>query len=428
MDAAGWIRERLRPQLSTFAERVATQRHLRAVRDGVIAALPLVLIGSIFLLLAQPPSVALREWVEPFQDRLLLPYRMLGGLVAIYVSFAVARSLAKSYGIDELGAGLVAAAAFFTAQPIAALEGGGWGLAAGGLGAGGIFGAILISLGSVELHRWLVGRNWVLRLPQEVPDAIRASFQAVLPALASVGSVWLVVHVVGLDIVGGARLLAAPLVGASDSLPGVLTIVLMDSGLWLLGIHPVAALAALKPVWLSLLTENMAAAAQGAPLPHIATREFYLWFVWQGGSGGTLAVAWLLLRARSRQLRLVGKLGFVPAVFNINEPILFGLPIVLNPRLALPFLFAPLVTGTIAYGVFALGWVTPPHLEVLWTLPAPLGAFLATGGDLRAIVLQVFNLVVAAAIWWPFLRAEDRRLLSSPENEAAPTAEPRMAG
>lgn len=410
---------RWRQGLARAAERLAEQRHLVAVRDGVIGALPLVLVGSLFLLLAQPPIALLQHWVEGKVDILLLPYRMLSGVVGLYVCFGVARALARSYGLEELAASLVAIASFLCCQQPAPLASGGWGLDASRLGAGGLFGAILVALVSVEVQRLVSGRGWVVRLPSSVPPPIAKSFEAIVPAFASVTVVWWIVHVVGVDLLGLVAHLAAPLVGATDSLPGVLVLAAVDSVLWLLGIHPVAILGALKPIWLSMLTENMAAAADGRALPYIATREFFLWFVWQGGSGGTLAAALLLLRARSDTLRLVGRVGAVPALFNINEPILFGLPVVMNPRLAIPFLLGPLATAAITYGAMSAGWVGAPRLEVLWTLPAPVGAYLATGGDLRAVLLQSFNLCLSAAIWWPFLRAWDRRLAAGSDTDPA---------
>lgn len=403
---------RWRARLERFADRLGRQPHLLAVRDGVVAALPLVLIGSTFLLLAQPPAASLQALVAPHADALLVPYRMLGGLIALYVCFGTARSLARQRGLDELGAALMAAASFLVAVGPTRLEGGGWGLDAGRLGAGGLFGAIAVAIASVELQRWIAARRLTLRLPDGAPEAIGRSFASIVPGFASVIGVWLLVRVVGVDPIDGLEHLLRPLVGATDSLPGVLALCVIDSAMWLIGLHPMAVLAPLKPIWLSMLAENMEAAAAGAALPHVATREFFLWFVWQGGSGGTLAAALLLLRARSATLKAVGRVGLLPALFNVNEPLLFGVPVVMNPRIAVPFLAAPLATATTAWLAMSAGLVARPHLDVLWTLPAPVGAWLATGGDPAAVALQLANLCVAAAIWWPFLRAWDRALLA----------------
>lgn len=412
---------RWRDRLEAFADRLGRQPHLGAVRDGVVAALPMVLIGSTFLLVAQPPSVALQELVADRVQEILLPWRMLGGLIALYVCFGTARSLARHHRLDELGVPLMAVASFLVAVGPVQVEGGGWGLSAERLGAAGLFGALAIALASVELQRWIAARHLTIRLPDKAPEAIVASFASIVPGLASIVGTWALVHLLGFDLVAGLERMARPLVGATDSLPGVLALCLVDSGMWLIGLHPLALMAPLKPIWLAMLAENMNAAATGAPLPHLATREFFLWFVWQGGSGGTLALAILLVRARSRTLKTVGRLGFVPALFNVNEPLLFGVPVVMNPRVAVPFVVAPLLSATTTWFAMSAGWVARPRLDVLWTLPAPVGAFLSTGGDVAAVVLQLANLAMSMAVWWPFVRAWDRKLAEG-EGEASPPA------
>jgi PTS system cellobiose-specific IIC component len=279
------------------------------------------------------------------------------------------------------------------------------------LGAGGIFAGLLLAIATVELTRFFVKRNWTIRLPGSAPETVVRSFLALIPALAMIALTFAVVHVLGIDLVHLLETLAAPLVHATGSLPAALTVVAIDSGLWLLGVHASAALATLRPFWETMLLQNMDAAARGeALLPHIASQPFYLWFIWQGGSGATLPLAIHLLFARSGQLKGVGRVGFLPALFNINEPVLFGAPVVLNPRLALPFFLAPLISAITAYTAFSLNLVTRPYLEMPWTLPAPVGAFLSTGGDWRAAALAVLNLGLGLLIYWPFVRRYDRAL------------------
>jgi PTS system cellobiose-specific IIC component len=189
----------------------------------------------------------------------------------------------------------------------------------------------------------------------------------------------------------------------------------------MVGVHGIAVLAAVRPLWLAALAENMAAASSGQPPMHVFTQEFFIWFTWQGGSGATLAPALLLLNAKSKQLRLVGRAGIVPAIFNINEPLLFGIPVVMNGKLAVPFIGVPALLVTLSWTAMRFGLVRPPYIEVVWTLPAPVGAWLSTGGDPRAVALQVINLILALAIWWPFLRRYDRALIRA---EAASSAAP----
>jgi cellobiose PTS system EIIC component len=407
-----------REHLARAADRLARQRHLVAVRDGIVGALPLVLVGSLFLLAAQPPWPALQRLVAPHAATLLLPYRALGGCIALWVAFGTAHALARSYALDAPAAGLIAASAYILAALQPAPPGQALTLAVGRLGAGGIFTGLVLAIGSVELTRLLVTRRWTLRIPGGAPEVVVRSFVALLPAALTLGAVFALVHLAGLDLITLLERASAPLVRAADSLPAVLGLVALDSVLWLIGIHAAALTAGMRPVWEAMLVANMEAVAAHAAPPHVAPLHFYLWFVWQGGSGAALALGLLLLRCRSAQLRTVGRAGIVPVLCNINEPLLFGVPVVLNPRLAAPFIAAPLLSAAVAWSAFRLGWVRPPYLETLWTLPAPVGAWLTTGGDARAVVLQLATLGLSLAVYWPFVRLEDQRL----------AAEERVAG
>ncbi len=433
-----------RARLQRAGDFFATQRHLIAVRDGVVGALPLVLVGSLFLLVAQPPLPALQALVAPYVPALLVPYRMLGGLIAVYVTFCTAHSLAKRYELDPMATGLLAMAAYFIAAfPAPGLAGAGlepappWladalvprslgsapaaaapALPVARLGAGGIFAGLAIAIATAEVTRFFVKRNWTIRLPPSAPAVVVRSFVALVPSLAVIAVAFGVTQVARVDVIRLLEAAAKPLLVAGGSPLAAVAVVLTDSGLWVLGVHAGAALATLKPLWETMLVQNMEAAVAGVrPLPHIATLPFYQWWVWQGGSGASLPLALLLLRARSAQLKGVGRIAILPAVCNINEPILFGAPVVMNGALAVPFFAAPILSVGVSYLAFHLGWVTPAYLEMPWTLPAPVGAFLATGGDWRAIALQAANLGMGLAIYWPFVRRYDARLLA---REAAP--------
>src|SRR5262249_19034294 len=152
--------------------------------------------------------------------------------------------------------------------------------------------------------------------------------------------------------------LSRPLQAVGNSLPGILLVVLIDSTIWLFGIHALTILAVMKPIWLAMLTQNMEAALAGQAIPNIAPREFYIWFVWMGGSGTSLALVAHLVRARSAQLRSIAKIGLVPALFNINDPIMFGAPVVMNATLAIPFIVSPLLCAATAWAAFRFGFVT----------------------------------------------------------------------
>jgi PTS system cellobiose-specific IIC component len=394
----------VRERLQAFGAALGKQPHLNAVRDGVVGSLPIILLGSVFLLLGQPPWPALSKILPPART-LLAGYAACAGLVSIYACAATALSLARRHEVDAAASVTTALAVFLVAQrPVGKL------LDLSNLGAAGLFPSFAAAIFAVEVLSLFRRRQWGIKLSGGAPEVVVRSFAALLPSAACVVSIWAVVHVLGIDLAGGISALFRPLLIGGDSLAAVIVVVLIDSGLWLVGVHGLSVLAAVRPLWLAALAENMASVSSGHAPVHVFTQEFFIWFTWQGGSGTTLAFALLLVFARSKQLRIVGRAGIVPAIFNINEPLLFGAPVVMNGKLAPPFVLAPLVLVTTTWLSMHFGLVRPPYIEVVWTLPAPLGAYLSTGGDPRAVALQLVNLAVALALWWPFVRRYDRAL------------------
>jgi PTS system cellobiose-specific IIC component len=427
----------IRRHLAAAGERTGRSIVLLSVRDGIVAVLPLVLIGSFFYLLVEPPLVrvawqkayaaAMSGWIPRF----VLVFKATTGMISVYAAFAIAYHLARRRDLDGLAAGLIAVTADLAVvgplrvaatpdRPAA------WMLQLEKVGPAGLFVAILVALWVVEVQRFVVRRNWVVRLPPSVPEAVYRSFLSLVPAFLGIASLWFVVHGLRFDLFALAATLSRPLQSVGNSLPGILTVVLIDSVIWLFGIHAITILAVMKPIWLAMLTQNMEAALAGQAIPNLAPREFYIWFVWMGGSGTSLALVAHLLAARSQQLRGIAKVGIVPALFNINDPIMFGAPVVMNPTLAVPFIAAPVVCAINAWAAFHFGMVTRPHLDILWTLPAPVGAF-GTTSDPKALVLLVLNLGLAYLIYAPFVRAYDRRLLAQ-EAAGGPAAPAAAAG
>jgi len=395
----------VRERIHAFGNALSKQPHLQAVRDGVVGSLPLILLGSLFLLLGQPPWPGISRFLPP-APTLLAGYAACAGLVSIYACAATALSLSRRRETDAVAGATTALAVFLVAQhPVNKT------LAMSALGAAGLFPAFAAAIFAVETLHAFKERKWGIKLKGGAPDVVVRSFAALLPTVSCVVLIWLIVHVFGIDLAGGIAALVRPLLLGGDSLAAVIIVVLIDSALWLVGVHGLSVLAAVRPLWLAALAENMAAASSGQPPLHVFTQEFFIWFTWQGGSGVTLAFALQLLFAKSKQLRLVGRAGIVPALFNINEPLLFGAPVVMNGKLAPPFVIAPTVLVITSWLAIHLGFVRAPYIEVVWTLPAPAGAYLSTGGDVRAVVLQLANLALALLIWWPFVRRYDRFLL-----------------
>lgn len=417
----------LENKVSAPMARLAEQRHLLAIRDGVVSALPFIIVGSFFLLIAMPPlpeDWAFTQWAESNADEILIPYRMTMFIMSLYIAFGIGYNLSQSYKVDPLSGGQLSVAALLLTITPSALEELGFVLPMEYLGGSGLFMTIIVSLISVEIYRVCKQKNITLKLPDAVPASVSRSFEALIPVAIVIVIMSFITVVMGINLHILVEKVAAPLVTAGDSLFGVLIPVFLITFFWSFGIHGVSVVGSVaRPVWEVYFANNGEAAAAGESLPHIAPEPLYQWFIWIGGSGATLGlVIAMLIFAKSRYLKNLGRTVVVPSLFNINEPVIFGLPIVLNPVLIIPFIITPLVTATIAYLSTSVGLVTPTFVKPPWTLPAPIGAYLATGGDWRAIVLVIINIFISVGIYLPFFKIYDRKMLSLENEEEAEEA------
>lgn len=403
-----WMESHLLPVMTRLSE----QRHLRAIRDGIVSTIPLIIVGSFFLIVAFPPVPAVAAFVKPYSDRILLPFRLTMGLMALYASHSIGYHLARSYKLDGVSGGVLSMAAFLLTSVPVVVEGKGLALLMGNLGGGGMFVAIVMAVFAVEVLRFSKERRITIRMPEGVPESVARSFEALVPAAVIIVVIWTIRDLLGFDIQEFVISLFQPLVQAGNSLWGILVPIVFITVLWATGIHGDSVVGTVaRPIWLVLLDQNIAAAAAGQPIPNIAPEPFFQWFVWIGGSGATIGLVFLMLFSRSAYLQGVGKATLLPGLCNINEPVVFGVPVMLNPLLFLPFLLGPVLIGILSYYVFYLDLVTKPYILVPWTLPAPFGAYLATGGDWRAIVLVLVNTAIVTCLYYPFFRAYERKLL-----------------
>ncbi|MYL57617.1 PTS sugar transporter subunit IIC [Virgibacillus halodenitrificans] len=413
----------LENNLSAPMARLSEQRHLLAVRDGVISSLPFIIVGSFFLIFAFPPlpeSWAITQWASDHAADILIPYRMTMFIMSLYVAFGIGYNLAKSYKVDPLSGAQIAVAALLLTITPSVVDELGFVLPMQYLGGHGLFVTIIVSILSVEIFRICKQKRITIKLPEQVPSSVSRSFEALIPVAIVIFLMTLITVVMGVNLHNLVDKLAAPLVTAGDSLLGVLVPVFLITFFWSFGIHGVSVVGSVaRPLWEVYLVNNSEAAAEGAAaLPHIAPETFYQWFIWIGGSGATLGlVIAMLLFARSKYMKNLGKTVIVPSLFNINEPVIFGMPIVLNPLLIIPFIITPLITATLSYIVVSIGWVTPTYIMPPWTLPAPIGAYLSTGGDWRAVVLVLVNITISVLIYLPFFRLYDKKMIAMETEE-----------
>ena len=414
-------------KLSTPMAKLAEQRHLRAVRDGIISTLPLIIVGSIFLVIAFfpfPEGSAIKNWLSANAVTMLLPYRMTMYIMSLYAAWGIGYSLAKSYNLDGVTGGTLAATSFLLTIVPQAVEGIGWAMPMANLGGGGMFVAILSSIFAVEVLRFTKTKNIVIKMPEQVPPSVSRSFEALTPAAIVIGFFAIFTYFLGIDWHGIIGKLVAPLVSATDTLPSAIFISTLIGFFWSFGIHGMSIVGSLaRPLWLTLLDNNAAEVAAGNVAPHIFPEQFFQGFVMIGGAGATLGLAILLaIRAKSQYGKMLGKTTVIPAIFNINEPIMFGAPIVLNPILIIPFIIAPIVNIIIAWAATVSGLVPAMHIAAPWTLPAPLFAFMATGGSWSAALLAVILVIVSVIIYYPFFKMYDRKLLAEEQGEESQAA------
>lgn len=370
-----WFDRRLVPPLRRFGETPA----MVAIRY----ALPLSFGGLIAGVLAMFWFIHAPTFGARIFPTLIAGFGAMSVTLVVILTYRFARSVDVYAPLAVGVAGAIFALSFpqpYGRDPIAL---------ATRLGPSGLLLAIVVALTSVGLLDFARKRGGNAAL-------VGAAF-----ALVAVAAALFAAHV---SLASGIAALMFPLGTLGDSFPAFLLIVIVETLLWSAGIHGPALLAGvITPVYLALQVANMHAHAAHEPLPHIVTTSLFL-FVFPGGAGGTLPLVLMLLRSANEKNRKVAWAALVPALFNINEPILLGLPIVMNPILVVPLVVAPTVLATITYAAVALNFVDRPFLYVPSSIPGPIAVFIATG-DWRAVALLFGNIAIAGAIWFPFFRA-----------------------
>ena len=281
-------------------------------------------------------------------------------------------------------------------------------LSTSNFGATGIFTAIVTSLISIEIMRLLIQKNLVIRLPQGVPPAISDTFVSLIPAGASILLFWIIRVILGFDITQFLTMVFSPLVFALNTLPGVLVYVFLMSLLWTVGIHGWSVMGAVgMPIFLQYLTANTAAFQAGQPIPYITGYGFIELFVNVGGTCATFGLVLQMLKSKSSVFKSLGKLAFPSAIFEINEPVIFGFPIVYNPVMMIPAILTPLILTIITYFLMYFDIISRPVVALPWSMPPIIGQFLVTGGDWRAALWGFGCIVVTYIVYQPFFKVAE---------------------
>lgn len=423
------------------AARIGAQRHLVAIRDGFVAIMPLIIAGSLAVLINNMNIPGYAKFMgNVFGDS----WTSLGGnvwwgtmaMMSLLVTFTIGYNLARSYDANALTAGVLSLASYLTFIPQmfvkasipetvdgiavpAELVGkslGTWGNISWSFTSyQSLFGAIFVALVVTEVFvRISRSEKLTIKMPDGVPPAVARSFASLIPVIITiflVGFAQIFISQTGTSLsMFLNKTIQAPAAKVGDTLGGAVTIAFFNHLFWFFGLHGSNILdPIMRSVFMPLATANADLLMQGQAAQHIVTKAFFDAFVFMGGSGTTIGLlAAIFVASKKKSFKTTAGIASAPALFNINEPVVYGLPIVLNPLFVIPFIFGPVLITTISYLATASGLVPMTSVLIPWTTPPILGGFLATNGSLAGAALSAVNLVIAFVIYLPFVKLADK--------------------
>ena len=404
-----------------FFEKLSRNIYLRAIRDGFIAGMPVILFSSIFILIAFVPNSWGFQWSDDVVALLMKPYSYSMGILALLVAGTTAKSLTDSVNrsmektnqINYMSTLLAAIVGLLmlAADPI---EGG---FATGFLGTKGLLSAFLAAFVTVAIYKVCVKNNVTIRMPDEVPPNISQVFKDVIPFTLSVVSLYaldlLARQYAGASVAEAIGKFFAPLFSAADGYLGITIIFGAFAFFWFVGIHgPSIVEPAIAAITYANAEVNLNLLQQGMHADKILTSGTQMFIVTMGGTGATLVVPFMFMwLCKSKRNRAIGRASVVPTFFGVNEPILFGAPLVLNPIFFIPFIFAPIANVWIfKFFIETLG-MNSFTANLPWVTPGPLGIVLGTNFQFLSFALAALLIVVDIAIYYPFLKVYDEQIL-----------------
>lgn len=397
------------------ANRLGNECHLRAIRDAFMSLLPINFMGGIAAVISSLPVGIADSIVFSWINALTL------GAMSIYVCIGIIHFLCKSRKIESFLPILLGICGFLmlVMEPMSL----GWDgkvVEISYMDGKGLIPAMLIAILTADLYCYMRKREFgKISLPDTVPASLSDVFASIVP-----GAILLILYTVIFVLVNAAGTtlpkliygILSPSLKAVDNLGFTVLITLFVHVFWFFGIHDAALSGVLSPIRDGNLSINAAAHAAGQALPNIFTTPFWVYFVVIGGCGSVLALAAMLCLSKSKQLKTIGRLGIIPAFFNISEPIIFGLPLMLNPIFFVPFMVTSTLNGAIAFFTMQIGLIEKSFAMLSWQMPSVIGAFLSTM-DWKAPVLIVVLMVLDGIIYYPFFKIYEKQLVREEAGE-----------
>ncbi|HIY93901.1 PTS sugar transporter subunit IIC [Companilactobacillus sp. HBUAS56275] len=416
-------------KMGPISELIGANKYLLSLRDGFMLAFPATMFGSIMVILQNLPTTFgfrgfLPKWFNTFLTDFFGPVgNATMSVSALFIVFGIGYQLAGHYGQQKIFAGAISLSSFLMLLPIGTDKKMGAFIAINDLGAQGMFVGIIVAIIATKIYCAISAAHITIKMPDSVPPMIAESFVAIIPGAAPLLLFNIIRYIFTFTQWGNAvdfvyEILQQPLMGLGGTLPAVLVAVFFTQLFWWFGVHGTLLVnSIIDPIMGALAIQNYNAYKAGAAhLPHIINTTFMGVFVNQGMQLGC-AIVFAFFLAKSVRMKTTMRTVFAPAIFNVSEPMTYGLPIVLNPVLLVPWILAPLVSTTISYFAIAVGLVPRPiGATVVWTTPIFLAGWLGTG-SIAGAILQIVDVVVMTLIWIPFLKSMDNEFLK--EEQAA---------
>lgn len=392
------------------------------ISRGMGGTMGLIMIGAVVQILVMILAYIF-NWAPDsnIYQILYMPYKLTMGLLGFFMTFSLSYSYAKKLDVPELQAGFTSLVLYIlVTSPVVEATAGDMtfdALNLGNMGSGGIFVAIIVGMSSVRITKLIMDKNWVIKMPDVVPEGILNSFNTVIPTGVNI-IIWYGLSVMIMTLTQGHMTLAS-LITTVIAIPlryllspvGMMVIIALNQISWFFGIHggSVVFTAIMVPYFTAFATNSELAQAG---LPLIANPVFlYTAVAMVGGTGNTLALAIMGLKSESEQISAVSKASLVPGLFNINEPVIFGFPILYNPILLIPFILVPVVSGALMYLGFMLNWLTPPSVLIMTALPVGLVNYMASL-DWRVFIFAIIVFVISYAIYYPFFKVYEKECIA----------------
>lgn len=412
---------KLESVLMPLAEKIGKNKYLIAIRDGFLLSMPLLIVGSFFLLIANFPIPGWTDfWARFFGDNwasyFSKPTDATFSIMAVLAVIGIGYSFAEQMNVDKLFGAAIALVSWFLIMPYEILVDGGSsvsGIPLNWVGSKGIFVGIIVAFLSVHIYAWVNKKGWVIKMPDGVPPTVAKSFSALIPAGISILVFFIMNIVFAMTPYKNAfnfifTILQTPLLRLGNTLPAMVIAYIFLHLFWFFGVNGGSVVGAVfNPILQTLSADNLAAFQAGQALPNIISQQFQDLFATFGGCGSTLSLLIaMLLFCHSKRIKELGKLALIPGVF--------GLPIVLNPMILIPFMLVPTINIVISYFCMSIGLVPIcTGVAIPWTMPVVLSGFLATGW--QGAVLQLLLLILGVFIYMPFIKMMDKQYL---EDEA----------